>query len=481
MASDAADAWLRRVRRRLRPVPGHDARGSDVWPRGRDGYLGLGTSGSILPALRGAGPVLTHVTRRSVRCLLGHAPSLRPRWPVRPWVKLEAFLALGYMARAGALRALLDSGRAGDPVVGLYDLYQRTDGHALLRVAPRGPTVVRARGPATTPLPAAARGDAAPPQPDAGVGEVLPPTECLVYLGADPDEVVAHLASGRDLLLSEVSEAALRLGLQLYRAEALDHARRDWLPSLFELQEVAAVQWRGERLHISWGCAAPPACVPTGSADGHSVQGRPPRPLPRPVPRRQPAAVPGDPLADTTGPVRAAPPALGRFEERLARLWPAPALRSPPRLTARPAPAGPRALDSAAVDPFPAPAIFGRSHALCPGMTRGGPAGMVPAVATRSTDSEHGFFAHQEDFPRPGHSAAPGRGPTLAHGDTGPPASPGPALPGERRASCVALGLALSDAQPADPPGRACHLSPWAAASPLWTHTSATEMASCPG
>ena len=148
MFSGTDDAWQRVVRRRLSATE-DDACRPAFWRSRRGDYLGLGTCGSIVPALRGTGPVLAHVTRRSVRSLLGHAPSLRMSWPVRPWVTLDSLLALGCVARIGALRALVDSGRTGGPVLVLYSLYQRPEGHALLRVVPRGPAVFRARGPAS--------------------------------------------------------------------------------------------------------------------------------------------------------------------------------------------------------------------------------------------------------------------------------------------------------------------------------------------
>ena len=146
MSAGTADAWQRLVRRRL-SASGLDARCPAFWQERRGDYLGVGTGGSILPALRGTGPVVGQITRRSVRGLLGHAASLRMDWPVRPWVRLDALVALGYVARVGALRALADSGSAGAPVVGMFSLFQRAEGQALLRVAPRGLAVVRAQGP----------------------------------------------------------------------------------------------------------------------------------------------------------------------------------------------------------------------------------------------------------------------------------------------------------------------------------------------
>ena len=126
MSSGTDDAWQRVVRRRLCATE-DEACCPACWQSRRGDYLGLGICGSILPALRGTGAVLAHVTRRSVRSLLRHAPSLAPSlrmsWPVSPWVTLDLLLALGYVARIGTLRAFMDSGCAGGPVLVFYLLY----------------------------------------------------------------------------------------------------------------------------------------------------------------------------------------------------------------------------------------------------------------------------------------------------------------------------------------------------------------------
>ena len=98
----------------------------------------------------------------------------------------------------------------------------------------------------------------------------MPSMECLVYLGANPDDVVSHLADGFDLLLFKVSDSSMLLGLQLYRAVILDNARLEWLPSLFDIQELAAVYWRGQRLDVDWTSAALTAGEPTWTV-GESV------------------------------------------------------------------------------------------------------------------------------------------------------------------------------------------------------------------
>ena len=334
MFSGTDDAWQRVVRRR------HSATEDDAccpafWQSRRGDYLGLGTCGSIVPALRGTGPVLAHVTRRSVRSLLGHAPSLRMSWPVRPWVTLDSLLALGCVARIGALRALVDSGRTGRPVLGHYSLYQRPEGHALLRVVPRGPAVVRARGPASASGHTAVRWASHAPQPHAGRSGFLPSMECLVYLGANPDDVVAHLADGFDLLLFKVSDSSMLLGLQLYRAVLLDNVRSEWLPSLFDIQELAVVYWRGQRLDVDWTSAALTAVEPTWTAGEPVVQGRSLRPLPQPVWRRLFVPSLADLRARLSGHLRAATPAPRRLQQRLARLWCLPPCRAPTSPTAR--------------------------------------------------------------------------------------------------------------------------------------------------
>ena len=299
--------------------------------------------------------------RDAVRSLLGHAPSLRTSSPVRPWATLDSLLALGYVARIETVHALVDFGCTGGPVVVLYPLYQRPEGPGLLRVAPREPAVVQARGPAPPSGHTAVRWASPPPQPHTGTSGFLPPMECLVFLGANPDDMVAHLADRFNLLLSKVSEGAMLLGIQLYRAAILDNAHQEWLPSVFKIQELAAVYWRDKRLPVDWTSAALPAVEPTWTAGKPAVQGRPPRPLPQPIWQQPPAPAQGDPTARLSGPPRAATPAPRRLQQRLARLWPVAACRVPASPTARADLAGQQAPAAAERAAPPGPSLVSRS------------------------------------------------------------------------------------------------------------------------
>ena len=185
------------------------------------------------------------------------------------------------------------------------------------------------------------------------------------------------------------------LGIQLYRAAILDNAHQEWLPSVFNVQELAAVYCRDKRLPVDWTSAALPAVEPTWTAGKPGVQGRPPRPLPQPIWQQPPAPAQGDPTARLSGPPRATTPAPRRLQQRLARLWPVAACRVPASPTARadlPRPQAPAAAERAAP---PGPSLVGRSSkpsadAARPGLATAPSSNGDRAPRERSGESQNG-------------------------------------------------------------------------------------------